>query len=97
MQHRRLVVPVLGALVLATATGAFAGRGFHHGPSFEDVDTDKNGSISLQEATTSAQNRATEKFQKLDADKDGAVTKEELQAARQAKREQRKQSMPVPF
>ena len=79
-----VMVPLLAALGLAlTALPAAADCGHGHRPSFEDLDTDKSGTLSLDEFTAAAQARATERFNRLDANKDGVVTQDEMQAAKE--------------
>ena len=81
-----VMVPLLATLALAlTALPAAADCGHGHGnrPSFEDLDTDKSGTLSLDEFTAAAQARATERFNRLDANKDGVVTPDEMQAAKE--------------
>ena len=91
---RLIIVPMLGVAALVAATGAFANDGYHHRPTFQELDKDGNGVLSLDEVTSAAQARATERFNKLDANHDGQVTQDEINAARQARRERHKQEVP---
>ena len=51
---------------------------------FEKLDTDKNGSISLEEfkAASKTPDTADKKFARLDADKNGSVSLEEFSASK---------------
>jgi len=89
---QRLIVPMLGAAALVAATTAF-GHGYHR-PTFQELDKNGDGVLTLDEVTTAATARATERFNKLDANHDGQVTQQEIDAARQAHRERRKQEVP---
>ena len=91
---RKLIVPMLGAAALFAATSAFAHDGYHHRPTFQELDKDGNGVLTLDEVTGACQSRAAERFNKLDANKDEQVTQQEVDAARQARRERRKQEVP---
>ena len=91
---RKLIVPMLGAAALFAATSVFAHEGSHHRPTFQELDKDGNGVLTLDEVTGAAQARATARFNKLDANHDGQVTQDEINAARQAHRERRKQEVP---
>jgi len=91
---RKLIVPMLGAAALFAATSAFAHDGYHHRPTFQELDKDGNGVLTLDEVTGACQARATERFNKLDANHDGKVTQDEIAAARQAHSERRKQEVP---
>jgi hypothetical protein len=80
-----VLVPLLATLALAlTALPAVADCGHGHGkrPSFDELDTDKSGTLTLDEFTAGAQARATAMFNKLDTNKDGVVTPDEMQAAK---------------
>ena len=81
----QVIVPLLGTLALVlTALPAAADCGHGHGKrmSFEDLDTDKSGTLTLDEFVAAAQARATDRFNRLDANKDGVVTQDELDAAK---------------
>ena len=81
----KVIVPLLGTLALAlTALPAAADCGHGHGkrPSFDDLDQDKSGTLTLDEFVAAATARATERFNRLDNDKNGVVTQEELEAAK---------------
>jgi len=81
-----VMVPLLATLALAlTALPAVADCGHGHGKgmSFEDLETDKSGTLTLDEFTAAAQARATERFNRLDTNKDGVVTPDEMQAAKE--------------
>jgi Ca2+-binding EF-hand superfamily protein len=66
----------------ADRAGTFATR------MIERYDTDKNGSVTLEEYLTADEDR----FGSADADDDGFVTADELEAARQKRGEERRQS-----
>ena len=91
---RKIIVPMLGAAALVAATSAFAHDGYHHRPTFQELDKDGNGVLTLDEVTGACQARATARFTKLDANHDGQVTQDEIAAARQAHSERRKQEVP---
>jgi hypothetical protein len=82
----QVIVPLLATLALAlTALPAVAkdcGHGHGKRPSFEELDQDKNGTLTQDEFTAAAQARAVDRFNRLDANKDGVVTQEELEAAK---------------
>ena len=91
---RLIIVPMLGAAALFAATSAFAYGGDHHRPTFQELDKDGNGVLTLDEVTSAAQARATARFNKLDANHDGQVTQDEIAAARKAHRERHQQEVP---
>jgi len=91
---RLIIVPMLGAAALFAATSAFAHGGDYHRPTFQELDKDGNGVLTLDEVTSAAQARATARFNKLDANHDGQVTQDEIAAARKAHRERRQQEVP---
>jgi hypothetical protein len=91
---RLIIVPMLGAAALFAATSAFAHGGDHRRPTFQELDKDGNGVLTLDEVTSAAQARATARFNKLDANHDGQVTQDEIAAARKAHRERRQQEVP---
>ena len=91
---RKIIVPMLGAAALVAATSALALDGYHHRPTFQELDKDGNGVLTLDEVTGACQARATARFNQLDANHDGQVTQDEINAARQAHRERRKQEVP---
>ena len=62
---------------------AFAGR--FGGRMIERADTDKDGRVSLAEATA----RPLARFDRLDANKDGSLTREERRAARALRQQNR--------
>jgi hypothetical protein len=81
-----VMVPLLATLALAmTALPAAANCRHGHGmrPSFEDMDTNKDGNLTLDEFVSAATTRATERFNKLDANHDGVVSQDEIQAAKE--------------
>ena len=49
---------------------------------FERMDADRDGRVSLAEATA----LRLQRFDRIDTDKDGTITREERRAARQARR-----------
>ena len=91
---RKLIVPMLGAAAIFAATSAFAHGGYHHRHTFQELDKDGNGVLTLDEVTGACQARATDRFNKLDANHDGKVTQDEIAAARQAHRQRRQQEVP---
>jgi len=91
---RLIVVRMLGVAALLAATSAFAHDGYHHRPTFQELDKDGNGVLTLDEVTGACQARATARFNKLDANHDGQVTKDEIAAARQARHERHQQEVP---
>lgn len=58
--------------------GGFAGRGM----AFERMDANKDGAVTLAEASA----RPIERFDRIDANHDGRISPEERDAARQARR-----------
>ena len=65
---------VLKTLTIAVCSLAFFAQA--DALTFESVDTDKNGFISMSEADSHA--ALKEQFKKLDADEDGQLSKEEF-------------------
>ena len=51
-------------------------------PSFEAMDANKDGSVTLAEFTAAQEKQIEKRFQKLDANGDGKLTKEELDSGR---------------
>lgn len=65
--------------VIAVASAGFSlGALAQAGVSFESLDTNKDGQISIHEATSN--DDLFTAFKSLDKDKDGALTKEEFAA-----------------
>ncbi len=93
----RIIVPLLGAAALALSATAALAKNCDHGkrPSFEDLDTDKNGALTPDEFTAGAQARASQKFDKLDANKDGVVTQDEVAAMKEQHLQRRKNALPM--
>ncbi len=60
------------------------------GEHLKDLDTDKSGTISLNEAKDGDAKRLVQNFDQIDANGDGKITKEEMKAAAQKMRERRK-------
>ena len=58
------------------------------GDLFTALDANEDGAVDLDEATTAAVNRVTERFNSLDSNSDGQITREEVMATRQAQREE---------
>lgn len=92
MKHKNvLAIAVLvagvtgfGAYTVASEHGErHGGRGHHGEKMFDEIDQDKDGIISKQEATAFHEAR----FQRMDADGDGKVTREEAKAHHQQMRE----------
>ena len=52
---------------------------------FDEVDTNDDGFIDLDEMIAAVTSGATDKFNRIDADDDGAITEEELTAALEAR------------
>ena len=61
---------------------AMRGMGAMHGRMFEMADANRDGRVSLQEATAAAYQR----FNRVDANRDGTITREERQQFRQQMR-----------
>jgi Ca2+-binding EF-hand superfamily protein len=90
--------PVFIAAIL-TAGFVFAdgskhdkGGAQHHHPSFEEMDANKDGKVSLEEFKSAAPKDAPAekveaKFKKFDTNADGSITKEEFDAAVQKMKE----------
>jgi hypothetical protein len=93
----KTTIATLSALAIATSLsfaqdkppGPPKGADKHPSPEeiFKKIDTDKNGSINLEEFKASPRGqkdavKAEEIFKKIDADKDGNVTPEEFKAKR---------------
>src|SRR5262249_57516929 len=79
---QRFIVPMLGVAALVGATTAFA-HGYHHRPTFQELDKDGNGVLTLDEVTGACQTRAAERFNKLDANNHGQLTQQEVAPAPQ--------------
>jgi hypothetical protein len=100
-----------GALSLVAAEEAIAnkpakGEKREKASRFEAIDTDKNGSLSLEEFKVNFAKRparkvegdkpvqtAEEAFAKLDADKSGSLSPEEMKAGRKGKARQEKKAV----
>ncbi len=87
MKHRHFIAGlVLSAGVLGTGAvlaqgqgqmpGPMGGMGMHQRPTFEELDTDKDGTVTSAEMMAHAKGR----FDAIDADGDGKVSLEEMQA-----------------
>jgi Ca2+-binding EF-hand superfamily protein len=72
MQRSRTLAVVLGSVFFA---GVISAQG---APSFDSLDANKDGQISIQEAT--GHDDVFVAFKKLDANKDGVLSKEEFAA-----------------
>ena len=72
---------VWGATGIAQEEGASkCGGGKCAKPSLTSMDTDANGSVSLEEMKATALKMVEKKFAAMDADGDGALTEKELAA-----------------
>jgi hypothetical protein len=71
-----LIVPAAARAENTTAPVSTAKETMKMKPSFEEADTNKDGSISLQEFLA----RHEAKFKEIDTNSDGKLTKEEFQA-----------------
>lgn len=87
---------VLMIVMMLAAGLVFAGEGKKekgkHGMSFETLDANKDGKITLDEFKAGAPKDAPAekveaKFKKIDANADGSVTKDEMDAAHQKAKE----------
>lgn len=66
--------------LLTLTVAAFAAPALLSAQTFEEVDTDADGSISMEEAMAAMPDAAAEDLQALDADGDGALSAEEFEA-----------------
>lgn len=84
---------MVGSVGMGGFSPSLSGLGGHKALSFDQVDTDGNGSISLEEFTTAAKNlpspansagtsKANELFSKIDTNGDGSISKDEATAFR---------------
>ncbi|TDE41028.1 EF-hand domain-containing protein [Antarcticimicrobium sediminis] len=85
MKHRHFIAGlVLSAGVLGTGAvlaqgqmnGQMGGHGMHQRPTFEELDANKDGTLTSEEMLAHAQSR----FATADADGDGKLSLEEMQA-----------------
>ena len=85
-----LTITALVAIFFGSITSSFAeggkGCGHHKGKMFEEMDTNADGVISLEEHSAKAERR----FKKMDANGDGKVTREEAKSHHAAMREKYK-------
>ena len=84
-----IAIGIGGAGLVLSSTGIFAQDGAgrrpqRHGdrPTLEDMDTDGDGNISLEEFTTPQSERIAYAFDRLDSDGDGLLSREELESRR---------------
>ena len=74
---------ILALVLVAGAAGAQAPGGFTP-PTFDGIDTDKNGSLSQEEVgkwvATTGRGNGADVFGRCDANKDGSVSKAEFDA-----------------
>lgn len=77
-----------GAATQGVAAGDDMDRG-HHGkrPSFEELDTNRDGAVSREEM----QARMQARFDEVDADGDGKITREEMSARMEARAAERRE------
>lgn len=82
------LVTLAPAALLAADPAATASAGRPHGEGrwFTQLDTNHDGAVSKEEATTAAQARVDKMFARLDTNHDGLITQEELRADAQARR-----------
>ncbi len=66
--------------LLTLAVAAFAAPGILSAQTFEEVDTDANGSISMDEAMAAMPDADEATLQAADTDGDGSLSEEEFQA-----------------
>lgn len=82
MKNANLISVLVGTAVAVTATSAFAkGKRL----TFEELDIDGDGQVTLTEITE----QRMQKFTSADADGDGQLSVEEMQAAAQVKANER--------
>lgn len=83
------------AMVLACGTHATAQQSYTSGQAaaahFQELDTNKDGKISLQEYQANTEQR----FNKADTNRDGFLTQEELQADVAAGKEKVQEALPA--
>ncbi len=63
------------------------GKRHHHKMEFSDLDSDGNGSVSLDEFLAHHRIWIEKKFAKIDADGNGGITEAEMKAARERMKE----------
>jgi len=76
MRTRTIILAATAALGVGLAGAAVSAKGAAGGKMFQKLDTDSNGTVSLEEARA-GQNRW---FARLDTDGDGMISREEFQA-----------------
>ncbi|WP_165978852.1 EF-hand domain-containing protein [Antarcticimicrobium luteum] len=87
MKHRHFIAgAVLAVAALGTGAvlaqgqgqmpGPMGGMGMHQRPTFEELDTDQNGTVTAEEMMAHAKGR----FDAVDTDGDGKLSLEEMQA-----------------
>ena len=80
----KTVIAFAFATIAASALAQAPGGGAFTPPTFDGLDTDKNGSLSQDEVskwvTTTGRGNAGEVFGRWDANKDGSVSKAEFDA-----------------
>jgi len=77
MKRKMIIGSMIAALALPTTVLAAKDgdrKGHHSKNMFEQLDTNKDGEVSLEEMTS----RTTEKFQKLDKDGNGTISVDEM-------------------
>jgi Ca2+-binding EF-hand superfamily protein len=85
--RKTTALALLAALTLGS-TAALAGDGKgshdgHHGPKFEEIDTNKDGAITREEMEAHHRKKLDAMFEKADGDKDGKLSQEELRKGRE--------------
>ena len=93
-QHKFLFIAIAGLLSsgVALANHHEGGEEMHEGgmpPMFSQLDTDKDGRISVKES----QDGVARMFKEADTNKDGFISKEEMQAHHKAMHEKRGEMM----
>lgn len=76
IRFSRMTAPLLASLGILAAGGAAAQAAHQARPSFESLDKNGDGKISLNEA--SSDDALFVAFKKLDTNKDGELTREEF-------------------
>ncbi len=65
-------------LMLAVVLSAFAMPAFAQMPPFDVIDTDGNGTVSVEEAKAAMPDMSDDDWKKADADGNGSISKQEM-------------------